>query len=175
MTVTEQRPLFVLPAAEATLVIDEGAFAGAEVDVRLNVAYGVLHEYGRLFAAWRDAPERSPDEDAAYRSMCDLFAREGLVGWNLADHTGAIPATFDGMLRLPVDVVLTVMATWRTSIGRVMPPLRTAATSTASPSREPSPDTTSSEPTSSNASPAGDPSAPGSSETAIPSTLSLVS
>lgn len=156
------RPAFVLPAGDATIVLDDGPYAGAEIDVITNVPYAVLRDVDDLFAEWRQAETRK-DQQPIYERLCGLWAGECLAGWNLADRKGPIPADGDGMLRLPPSAAWAVMWEWRQAVGTVPLPLSSGSSSTDEP-----------EPSTTNDSPDGDPSDTASSATATPSTPSMV-
>lgn len=92
---------FVLPEKRATIELEDGDFAGAEITVRLRVPFGVLKEISSM-ATNPDSIER----------LVELFSEWALVDWNLADHRGPIPATAEGLARLDVDTVGAVLAAW---------------------------------------------------------------
>jgi hypothetical protein len=126
MTVTDEvRSLFVIPVEQLTIVLDDGRFAGGEIDLRREVPQSVLRRLNGHRRDYVDAPEGSDEEWAALDALYALFAAEVLVAWNLADHHGEIPASHEGMHRLTDAVALTIINTWRQAItgGMVMPPL----------------------------------------------------
>jgi hypothetical protein len=134
--VTEGRSLFVIPVESLTLVLDDGRFAGGEIELRREVPHAVLRSINGRRREYIDAPEGSDEEWQALDALYTLFAAEVLVGWNIADHHGEIPATHEGMHRLTDPVALTIINTWRQAItgGMVMPPLAPGSPSTGEPS-----------------------------------------
>ena len=99
---------FVLPEKRATIELEDGDFAGAEITVRLRVPFGVLKEISS-----------TASDPAGIERLGELFCEWALVDWNLADHRGPIPATPEGFARLDLDTVGAVLAAW---IGGVVEP-----------------------------------------------------
>lgn len=66
-------------------------------------------------------------EDAAsLRAFFETIAGS-LVSWNLErpteDGTEPVPATVDGLLSLPLDLVMVIVGEWTSAVGGVAPPL----------------------------------------------------
>ena len=119
-----ERAPFRLPEDEATLVLDDGRYAGAEIDCRLSVGYNV---YSFITGFIRQAA-RDPEDESLVDRAIEVFVDEVLIGWNLADHKGLIPATAEGMKRLTPTLIGQVIATWASLVGQAPPPLETPAT-----------------------------------------------
>ena len=108
-----------IPEATATLVIDDGPYAGAEIEVRLTLSPRVY------FGIKQWAGQTTADMDAtmaATREIATLFVEHGLIGWNLP-----VPATLDGLLSLDVGLITKIAATWISAIGSVPVPLPEAS------------------------------------------------
>lgn len=119
-----ERAPFRLPEDEATLVLDDGRYAGAEIDCRLSVGYNV---YAYITGFVRDAARGTAEEELVERAI-EVFVDEVLIGWNLADHKGPIPATVEGMKRLTPTLIGQIISTWASLVGQASPPLGTPAT-----------------------------------------------
>lgn len=107
---------FRLPETTAELALSGSEFDGAEVVVRLSVPVATWEVILRLATT-----EGSTLEEV--REMQQLFADEGLVSWNLADHKGPLPADIEGIRRLPPNVLGTIFGEWAGAIVHVPRPL----------------------------------------------------
>lgn len=111
-----------LPERTDTLVIDEPPYTGGEIEVRQTAGWGPLRDVQVALDRWAHSKGRHEgDEDlhTAYR----IFVDEALIGWNFEDHKGPIPPTFEGMLRLPVDLAALVVGLWTYAVAQVSAPL----------------------------------------------------
>ena len=81
------------------LVLDD--CAGAEVMCRMNVSLGEM-------LALRDL---SNSEDGV-REAYTAFASDVLVSWDIEDEDGPVPATSEGLMRLPSGIASAIMAAW---------------------------------------------------------------
>jgi len=88
---------FVIPAKEIVLQF-EGEYEGAEVVCRGSVGIGTFLQFSDI--------EENVEE--AFRK----FAEDILVSWNLEDHKGNIPATPDGMMRVPPGLATAILTEW---------------------------------------------------------------
>lgn len=68
-------------------------------------------------------------EILALRDLYALFMDEAQPTWDLADHKGPIPATPDGMWRLPLPLALSYVDGWTdtinepgTAVDKIIPP-----------------------------------------------------
>ncbi len=118
---------YTVPEATATLVLDKPPYAGAEIECRLSLSpavyFGVKHWLGQ-------AVEGGEATMVAAREIGTLFNEYGLNSWNLVDpktHKPK-PATLDGVLSLDVTLIMSIAATWVSSIGTVPVPLPEAST-----------------------------------------------
>ena len=82
-----------------TLVLED--LGGADVVCRKSLSLGEM-------LAMRDL---SVTEDGV-REAYLRFATDVLVSWNIEDDDGRIPATFEGMLRIPSEIATAIMAAW---------------------------------------------------------------
>jgi hypothetical protein len=51
-----------------------------------------------------------------------------LIGWNIKDRRGPVPATLAGLRKLPPPLIGQLIATWATAMRQAPPPLETPAT-----------------------------------------------
>ncbi|MCJ7804250.1 hypothetical protein MUP35_00745 [Patescibacteria group bacterium] len=73
----------------AKLVFEDEEYAGAEVRVQLDFPIGEFMTIQRL--------QTDPD---SVEELCRFIAGV-LIDWNLEDEQGAIPATYEGVLKVP--------------------------------------------------------------------------
>lgn len=73
----------------ARLIFEDGDYAGAEVRVSLDFPIGDFMTLQRL--------QEDPD---SIEQLCQFIAGL-LVDWNLEDDKGKVPATYEGVLRVP--------------------------------------------------------------------------
>ena len=58
---------------------------------------------------------------AAYAPLCDALSAIGRPVWNLVDPLGPIPATTQGMWRVPTPLVLAIVTAWLDTLGATEP------------------------------------------------------
>ena len=101
---------FQLPPNTATLIFEDGNYAGLEVKV---ITDATLEE---MF----DLPERlegKPKEQYVYWAT-------KLVAWNVEDKDGApVPATFEGVWSQPYEFINFLIGEWRKAVLRPNAPL----------------------------------------------------
>lgn len=124
---------YEVPEAGATIVLDDPPYAGAEIEVRLDVTPAL---YFGLQQWTRQATSSATAEgaEAAMRQTAELFAEHGLIGWNLERGGQAIPANLDGVQSLAMPLLLSIVAAWLQAIGKAARPLPEPSTD-GSPSR----------------------------------------
>ena len=131
---------FQLPEPTVTIAIEDGGpFHGAEAQVRQTAAWSVYRSIGRLLQEFVDAEGVGP-EDEALQALYGLFA-DHLISWNLTDHKDdPIPATADGLNRLPVALALLLIGEWSdVGVGYVPGPLSDGSNDGSVPSSTPTP------------------------------------
>lgn len=102
---------------------DTTGYSGMEVRARSIPLGGFLQvtELTRLAAG--DLTSLTPEDVAGLRGFFDTIA-DCLVSWNLERPDGsAVPATVDGLLTLPLDLVMAIVGEWTSAVGGVAPPL----------------------------------------------------
>jgi hypothetical protein len=100
---------FRLSERTARLRFEEGTvLAGAEVVCRLDIPLGVFLEFQRLAGAGNDP--------ATFERAIRMFAETVLISWDLEDDDGPVPATFEGMQRLPVQAVTGIITAWMEAV-----------------------------------------------------------
>ena len=102
---------FRLPQRNARLVFS-GDYQGAEVVVRLNLPIGTFMEFQDIVA--------DPKSGVA---VYEIFAKSGLVSWNLEDEAGAIPATMEGLRRVDPSFATLIIQKWTEAIQNPPVPL----------------------------------------------------
>lgn len=138
---------FRRPERLATLAIDEGEYAGAEITVVTNPSWEVLRDL-ELFLEEDPAPEApGPEATDAERALhaealtehrkvqregfdavVSLIAEHVLRGWNIVDHRDRpYPADAAGLAQQPPDFIGQLIGYWRPLISRVAPPLGTGS------------------------------------------------
>lgn len=97
-----------LPVEPATLVIDDGPWAGVEVEIDRSAGSLVRSQLIGLLGR----PENETDDDAIARGR-ELFAlleTRVVLGWNVERHDGTpIPATTEGFVLVPPDLIATLI------------------------------------------------------------------
>ena len=116
---------YKIPEATATLVIDDGPYTGAEIEVRMTLSPAVYFGI-RQWLAQATGEEIEPTIEAT-KEMATIFAEHGLISWNLADGRGPVPATVTGLLSLDFRFLANIIASWLSSIGTVPVPLPVAS------------------------------------------------
>jgi hypothetical protein len=95
-----------LPGDRVALDLD-----GPLVEVEPVHAWAIQRLGVREYLAYQAATE--PDAElAALLSLFRFVAGEAQPSWDIADHRGLIPATGEGMLRLPLELSLRIVADW---------------------------------------------------------------
>lgn len=61
-------------------------------------------------------------EYAALAAVYDRFAAEAQPTWDITDHRGPVPCTGRGMLRLPTQLGIQIVAGWAASLAVVEQP-----------------------------------------------------
>lgn len=102
---------FRLPGGRADLVFEEGPYAGLRVEVERIGAWPVYRAAVGLGTAFFAASD-SAAEFSALRTLYALFVSEAAPSWDIEDHRGRVPATAEGMLRLPVTLTLRLCELW---------------------------------------------------------------
>lgn len=115
---------FVVGEKTYRLVWEPGTdYAGMEVRVRSIPLGGFLQvtELARLAAG--DLSSLTPEDVAGLRGFFEVIAG-CLVSWNLEQPGGtAVPPTVEGLLSLPMDLVMAIVGQWTSTVGGVAPPL----------------------------------------------------
>ena len=101
---------FKVPRREARVVFEDGDYAGAEARLHLD------QRMGDFLALQRAAVEGETE------TLCHFLA-DALIDWNLADDEGAIPADYEGVLRLPPLLITAIIAKWLEAQTSVAAPL----------------------------------------------------
>jgi hypothetical protein len=107
---------FRLPVVPATLPITEGPYAGVELEI--DAGLPPLTRFTLIGLMQR--PKGETDEDRTARSA-ELFRllTDVVLGWNVEDKTGnPIPVTTEGLVRVPADLIATVIAAYLARDGR---------------------------------------------------------
>lgn len=140
---------FKRPEHTATIVIDEGDYAGAELVVVTNPPWKVFREITLYTESGDDAPtppgpDATPEEREQYRAAMEERQREQftqldelitlvsdhvLRGWNLVDHKDRpYPADADGLAQQDPEFIAELIGYWVGVIGSPDPKAPTAAT-----------------------------------------------
>mgnify|MGYP001608948405 CR=1 FL=1 len=102
---------FVLSGDPATLAL-EGPYAGAELDVLTDVPLGISAGIGLWMTRYAEAEAGSAEEATALQSAWTLFAGGVLVGWNLHDRRGVVPADASAFSRISPRFIVQVLGLW---------------------------------------------------------------
>ncbi len=102
---------FRIPERWVTLVLDDGDFAGAEIEANVRVPMAVLRDV--IATSGMSLEDR-------FRAFGDLFIEWGRPTWNLADFKGPIPTDRDGWERLDAGTGTAISVAWMR--GMVEPP-----------------------------------------------------
>lgn len=103
--------MYRLPGERRPISIVEGPFGGASAEVETIPSWPLQTTAARLAAAFY-AADGPAAEVRALSELYEFFVAEAQPTWALADHRGAIPASVDGMWRLPLDVAMEFVAQW---------------------------------------------------------------
>ena len=99
---------FRLPVDPVTLAIDEGPWTGVEIEV--DRAVTPLVRYSLIGLMQTPEGETAKQRDARGRELFALLENEIVIGWNVADKRGTpIPTTAEGFVRVPPDLIATVI------------------------------------------------------------------
>lgn len=121
----DEQPGFLVPEPRATLVLDDGEMAGAEIEARLTLSPSLYFAGMDLLGRLSGAGTTKAGMMAVAREVAAFFAAHGLISWNLRDpRTGdSIPATADGAMTLDIRVLSSIFSTWIQWLGNVPLPL----------------------------------------------------
>lgn len=108
-----------LPGERVPVVVDKGPFAGLSVEVERIGAYAVYLAAVSSRIAFEKADSGSTAEFGALRSLYAVFVDEAQPTWDIVDHRGPVPATANGMLRLPVSLATAVIEAWTETFNAV--------------------------------------------------------
>lgn len=93
-----------------TCVLELGEeYAGAEVHCRLDVDLGMFFDFMSL----------DPSDAEGVRAAVKEFTQRVLIGWDIIEDGEALPATEDGMLRLPPALVYSIIGAWSRAVASV--------------------------------------------------------
>lgn len=106
--------MFELPERTITIVIPDGDFKGAEIIASRDIPLALVLDID-------DASELGGRKGMV--KAVTTFADNVLRSWNLSRDGVAIPATAEGMLRLPPDLVVAILQTWGESLKGTPAPL----------------------------------------------------
>jgi len=81
------------------------------IEVTSVVAWAVAHTAGSLVDAFYAAKPGDPELEAL-KALYSFFLTEAQPSWEIEDHRGRIPTTVTGMLRLPLEAALGLIAEW---------------------------------------------------------------
>lgn len=95
---------FEVPAKTYRLVFEDEDYAGAEVRCR-STSIGRLNEIASSTEAMR------------------LFGDEILIDWNLTENGEPVPATGEGMVRVPVEFGRAILNAWTQALVGISGPL----------------------------------------------------
>ena len=123
MARTKPRKPFRLPERTATVHFEEGhPYHGLELDLRLTAPMGLFWQFARI-------EEISEAGDA--RDLYLQFAEAVLIGWNLEDKGGLVPATPEAFAdRLDQATQLQIMTRWTQAVAELPVPLALPSPST---------------------------------------------
>jgi hypothetical protein len=99
-----------LPGGRVELPI-EGQLEGLRVEVEPIGAWAIYRAAVSLVALFF-AADGPAAEFAALRDLNAFFVDEAQPTWDIVDHRGPVPATAQGMLRLPLALVLNLVNGW---------------------------------------------------------------
>ena len=107
----EKRGGFRVPDKTAKVRFEGTDYDGAEILLRLNVS---LAHYLEL---------RELSEAGDQGGMAQLFGDHMLASWNLEDEQGAIQASGEGMMGLPMEFATLIITQWVDTVANVPAPL----------------------------------------------------
>ena len=99
-----------------------------DIEVAPVVAWPIAHTAARLADAYNVATPGDA-ELVALRELYGFFVVEAQPEWDIVDHRGRIAPTTAGMLRLPLDLALSLIGAWldtitpkSTAVDELVPP-----------------------------------------------------
>lgn len=95
----------------ATLLVDDGDYAGAQVTVDQLVAWPLLVIARSYLDAYYAAEDQS-GELAALRKMYEFYEAEARPAWNIEDQRGPVPPNLGGLLHLPLELSILIYTMW---------------------------------------------------------------
>lgn len=99
--------------------------AGTEVLARslpLGIFIDVLELAAGVDFTHLDATSITPEAAQAVKQLLGMFA-DALIEWNLDDDEGEVPADYQGLRRLDVDVAMPMVDAWIEAVAGVSGPL----------------------------------------------------
>lgn len=99
-----------LPGERVRLDLD-----GPSVEVEPIYSWMIQAECLVLAQRLKEADE-GPAEYVALGNLFEVFVREAMPQWDIADHLGPIPATVAGMRRLPLTLQSSILDQWIQSL-----------------------------------------------------------
>lgn len=100
-------------AAQTTtrITLGSGLFAGAEFEVRLGTNPAIRLRIRDALLRTGQAASVAEAKSAA-SDLADLFARHGLVGWNLEDGPTPVAPTADALITLDIRLLVEAVVAW---------------------------------------------------------------
>lgn len=111
---------FEVPETTATLVLSEEPYAGAEIEVTLDISWGLYKEMRRLAGLPRDK-----DWEKNLDALIAMFVPH-LRGWNLTRNGQPLPATPEGMVMLGPALIGQIVSTWIGAVAAAPAPFGSA-------------------------------------------------
>lgn len=112
---------FTIRPGTATLVINEGGYAGVEVRVRLDIPIGEFHAHrAQLQARLKDEGNPLTEEDGMR-----TFLEQRVIEWNFKDEAGnPVPLTMEGATAagVPSDLLYTLLQAFWLAVGEYVKP-----------------------------------------------------
>jgi hypothetical protein len=107
---------FRLPVIPAPLAITDGKWAGVELEI--DAGLPPLTRFTLIGLMARPADETDGQKQARSTELLALLA-DVVLGWNVEDKAGnPIPVTVEGLVRVPPDLIATVIAVYLARDGR---------------------------------------------------------
>ena len=103
---------FVLTGDPANIVINDGPYTGAEVELLTDLPLGVTVGIVRAMTAFGQAEAGSAEETVALQTAWTLFASDVLVRWNLHDRHGVVPPDASAFGRVSPRFVTHLLGLW---------------------------------------------------------------
>lgn len=86
------------------------------VEVEPIHAWAIQFEGYQLLAAFMAAENGTPAEYEALAALYTRFVEEAQPQWDICDARGPVPTTARGMMRLPIDLGLSMVSQWVESL-----------------------------------------------------------